>query len=64
SVFGVTGVLGGFTTFSTFSLATGHLLEAGAWRMAGAIAAVSLGGCLAGVMAGRVIVHACLGARG
>ena len=63
-LFAVTGVLGGFTTFSTFSIETVQLLESGAWRMAGANAAVSLGACLAGVMAGRVIVHACLGTRG
>lgn len=43
-LFAVTGVLGGFTTFSTFSLETVQLLESGAWRMAGANAAVSLGG--------------------
>ena len=63
-LFAVTGVLGGFTTFSTFSLETVQLLESGAWRMAGANAAVSLGACLAGVMAGTVTVHACLGTRG
>ncbi|WP_417753522.1 fluoride efflux transporter CrcB [Slackia sp.] len=63
-LFAVTGVLGGFTTFSTFSLETVQLLESGAWGMAGSNAAVSLGACLAGVMAGRAIVHACLGTRG
>ncbi|MFR3273522.1 MAG: fluoride efflux transporter FluC [Slackia sp.] len=63
-LFAVTGVLGGFTTFSTFSLETVQLLESGAWGMAGANAAVSAGACLAGVMAGRAIAHACLGARG
>ena len=52
-LFAVTGVLGGFTTFSTFSLETVQLLESGAWGMAGANAAVSLGACLAGVMAGK-----------
>lgn len=32
----LTGVLGGFTTFSAFALETGVLLDAGAWTPAGA----------------------------
>jgi CrcB protein len=32
----MTGVLGGFTTFSAFALETGVLLDSGAWALAGA----------------------------
>ena len=63
-LFAVTGVLGGFTTFSTFSLETVKLFESGAWAMASANALVSLGACLIGVVAGRALVHACCGVRG
>ena len=43
-----TGVMGGFTTFSTFSVETGLLIERGRWIDAGAYA---LGSVLVGVIA-------------
>lgn len=48
----IVGVLGGFTTFSAFSLQTLELIRAGAWPAAGAYVGLSVGICLAGVAAG------------
>ena len=42
-----TGVMGGFTTYSTFNFETIRLLEEGAWALAGLNVAVTLLGCLA-----------------
>ena len=54
----LTGILGGFTTFSAFSLDTLRLVEGGRALAAGgyvvASVALSLGACALGVMAGRV----------
>lgn len=47
------GVLGGFTTFSAFSLQTLALLRAGDWFPAFAYVAGSLALCLAGVALGH-----------
>jgi len=59
--FVVTGVLGGFTTFSTFSLETLQLLEQGEWRTAFLYLLLSLltcvGGAGAGVMLFRAVAH-------
>ncbi len=46
------GVLGGYTTFSSFSLQTFELARAGAWFAAGGYVALSLLLCLAGVAFG------------
>ncbi len=47
-LFAVVGVLGGFTTFSTFSYDMLRLLQSGRWALAAVYAAVSvLGGVLA-----------------
>lgn len=48
-----TGVCGGFTTFSTFSLDTVHLLQGEKAMLGVANAAVSVGVCLIGVMIGE-----------
>ena len=42
-----TGVMGGFTTYSTFNFETVRLLEQRAWALAGLNVAVTLLGCLA-----------------
>lgn len=48
----VTGLLGGFTTFSAFSLETAHLWARAPW-LAALYVAASLGGGLAGFAAGH-----------
>lgn len=51
-----TGLCGGFTTFSTFSLETVELLEQGRWAAGGGYILASVGLCLAGVLLGRALV--------
>jgi fluoride exporter len=48
------GVLGGFTTFSAFSLQTLHLLNNGAWLRAGCNIVLSVVLCLAAVWLGHL----------
>ena len=48
-----TGLCGGFTTFSTFSLESVTLLQRGRTGLALAYMALSAGLCLAGVLAGQ-----------
>ena len=48
----VTGLLGGFTTFSAFSLETAHLWQRAPW-LAALYVAASLGGGFAGFAAGQ-----------
>ena len=52
SPFVMTGLLGGFTTFSAFSLETVTLMERGDYNAAGLYVALSVGLSLAGLMAG------------
>ncbi len=52
SPFVMTGVLGGFTTFSAFSLETVTLMERGQIGAAGLYVALSVGLSIAGLMAG------------
>ncbi|MGZ5022865.1 MAG: CrcB family protein, partial [Chthoniobacterales bacterium] len=49
------GLLGGYTTFSSFSLQTLDLALDGDWLKAGLNILLSLGGCLLAVWAGRVL---------
>lgn len=49
------GVCGGYTTFSSFSIQTLHLLEDGQWLRAGANAVLSLVLCLVAVWLGHVL---------
>lgn len=55
-----TGLCGGFTTFSTFSLETLNLLESGQVALGAGYAAASVACCVAGVVAGRLIARALL----
>lgn len=56
-LFLATGVLGGFTTFSAFSLDTISLWERGEWTGAAAYAAASLAFSLLGLVAGLMLVR-------
>lgn len=57
-LFAITGIMGGFTTFSTFSLETVTLFQDGAWGMAALNVVLSLAACLAGVVLGRMAASA------
>lgn len=56
-LFLTTGVLGGFTTFSTFSLDAISPWERGQWATAAAYIAISLVLSLTGLVAGLAIVR-------
>ncbi len=58
-----TGLCGGFTTFSTFSLETLSLIDKGNYGMAGAYACGSVIVCVIGVVIGRWIARSALGAN-
>lgn len=58
----VVGVLGGFTTFSTFSLEVVHMLDSGVWARALGYMGVSLAGCILAAAAGLYGARAVLGA--
>jgi len=62
--FFMTGVLGGFTTFSSFSLQTLALAREGAWAKAGGYVAGSVVLCLLAVWLGYVVASALRGAKG
>lgn len=49
------GILGGYTTFSSFSLQTLNLVEDGEWWLAGANIALSVVACLVAVWLGFVL---------
>jgi CrcB protein len=49
------GILGGYTTFSSFSLQTLNLLQDGEWWLAGANIALSVIACLVAVWLGFVL---------
>ena len=53
TLFWKTGVCGGFTTFSTFSLESLTLLEKGKWLLGGSYMVLSVVLCLLGVALGQ-----------
>ena len=59
-LFLTTGLLGGFTTFSTFSYETMSLIGEGAWITAAANAGLNLILSLAGVIAGQLLAKTVL----
>jgi fluoride exporter len=56
--FCIVGVLGGYTTFSAFSLQAMQLFQAARWGAAAVYIAASVGLCLAGVSLGQAIAKA------
>lgn len=60
SPFVMTGLLGGFTTFSAFSLETVTLIERGNLGMAGLYVALSVGLSIAGLMLGLWVMRGVL----
>ena|SRR5436190_20716857 len=56
-----TGVLGGFTTYSSFNYETLRLLEGGSWLLAGANLAGTVAGCLVAGTLGMALGRALAG---
>jgi CrcB protein len=58
-LFLATGILGGYTTYSSFNYETLRLASQGTWLLAGLNVAITLGGCLVagwlGVVTGRAV---------
>ncbi len=59
-VFFMTGVCGGFTTFSSFSLQTLTLARAGGWLAAAANVLLSVAPCLLAVALGHLLALRCM----
>ena len=61
-IFLATGVLGGFTTYSTFNYETLSLASDGDWQLAGINLAATVAGCMGagmlGLVTGRVLAEA------
>jgi CrcB protein len=57
-VFIMVGICGGFTTFSSFSLQTIHLMETGQWLLAGSYVMFSVLLCLLATGCGIAIIQA------
>lgn len=56
--FVMTGICGGYTTFSSFSLQTQNLMNDGEWLYAGANVVLSVSLCLIAVWAGSALASA------
>ncbi len=54
-LFFMTGICGGYTTFSSFSLQTLNLARAGQWLWAGGNIAISIAACLLAVWLGFIL---------
>ncbi len=54
----LTGVLGGFTTYSAFALETALLTEASQWLRAAGYVLVTVAACLLAVGTGRAVLNA------
>jgi CrcB protein len=59
----ITGLCGGYTTFSTFSYETVTLIQDGDWRRAGLYVGLSVGGSVLGVLLGIAGAQQVLGFR-
>jgi len=57
-LFAAIGVLGGFTTFSSFALDTANMLTRGDWAAAAGYMLLSVAGAVLGVFAGLGLVRA------
>jgi fluoride exporter len=55
--FFATGILGGFTTFSAFSLETARMIEAGHWQDAGVYSLASVALSVVAVFAGMALAR-------
>jgi len=56
-----TGVMGGFTTYSTFNYETTNYLRQGAWLFAAANATATVAGCLIAGLAGLAVARLVVG---
>ena len=56
-----TGVMGGFTTYSTFNYETTNYLREGAWLFAAANVTVTVAGCLVAGLAGLAVARLVVG---
>ncbi|MGN1402957.1 MAG: fluoride efflux transporter CrcB [Ruminococcus sp.] len=61
TLFWKTGVCGGFTTFSTFSLEAMTLFQEKQWLLGSLYVVLSVAGCLCGVLLGKFMQHRLFG---